>query len=386
MTPIPDSPVPAVTLTIRPLYLAGLAAVLAVISCSATARPNTEHEISNNIYLAGAEVRTEGPIRGDLVAAAGRVRVDHPVRGDAVLAAGSIEVYGRIGDDLRAVGGIIGVSGRVAGEALLAGSSVSLGPDSEIGGRAWIAGNDIVIGGRLHDGLKIYGRKVLVLGEVAGPVDLAADQIEILGSARILGDVSYSSSHEIKIDPSAKITGQVVRTPGTFEFYRPKFEIPGWSVVFRPLLLIGLLAAGLLLIALFPRFTQAAMQAIDVSPLKSLGLGTAIFFSLPPVILLLVITIIGIPIALALFALYATALLAGYLVLAIFVGGKLLRLARRPPAHGLGWRMGSLAAGLVLLWLVRHLPYVGSLLVLMALFAGVGAIVLQAFNNYSGRA
>lgn len=376
--------VPALSVFWQRLLLAGLATVLGTTASWSATAAEDGYVADSNIYLAGAEVQTEGPVYGDLVAAAGRIRVDHPVNGDAFLTAGSIEVYGRIGDDLRAVGGIVGVSGRVAGEALLAGGSVSLGPNSEVGGRASIAGNDIVIGGQLHHGLRVYGKKVLVLGEVAGPVDLAAEQIEILGSARIFGDVTYSSSREIKIDPNAKIMGRVVRTPGTFEFYRPHFEIPGWPV-FRPLLLLGLLAAGTLLFALFPRFTRAALQAIETSPLKSLGLGAAIFFSLPPVILLLVITIIGIPIALALLALYATALLIGYLVLAFFVGDRLLRLAHRQAATGLGWRIVSLTAALVLLWLIRHLPYIGGFLIFMALFAGVGAIVLQAFNNYSSR-
>ncbi|MDP1718190.1 MAG: hypothetical protein Q8L40_08935 [Burkholderiales bacterium] len=339
-----------------------------------------------NVYLAGAEAHTEGPIPGDLVAAAGRIRVDHAVNGDSVLAAGSIEVYGKIGDDLRAAGGVIGVSSHVGGEALLAGGSVSLGPHSEINGRVWIVGNDIVIGGRLHNGLKIYGKNVLVLGEVTGPVEINAEKIEILGTARILGDVTYSSNHEIKIDPNARITGSVVRQPGTFEFYRPHVEFPAWTA-FRPLLLLGLLAAGTLLYAVFPRFTLTTARTISASPLKSVGLGAAIFFSLPPVILLLVITIIGIPIAMALLALYATGLLVGYVAVAFFVGNALLNTARRhQPAPGFGWRIGALAVALVILMLARHLPYIGDLLIFVALFAGVGAIVLQAFSNYAIRA
>lgn len=355
-----------------------------MMSWPAAAADETAGMAMGNVYLAGAEAHTEGPITGDLVAAAGRIRVDHAVSRDTVLAAGSIEVYGNLGDDLRAAGGVIGVSGRVGGEALLAGGSVSLGPNSEIIGRTWIGGNDIVVGGRLRNGLKIYGKNVLLLGEVTGAVEISAEQIEILGSARILGDVTYSSNHEIKIDPKAKITGKVVRKPGTFEFYRPHVAFPAWTA-FRPLLLLGLLAAGTLLYAVFPRFTQTTARTISAAPFKSVGLGAAIFFSLPPVILLLVITIIGIPIAMALLALYATGLLIGYLVLAFFVGDRLLRLVHRQAATGLGWRIGSLTAALMLLWLIRHLPYIGGFLIFMALFAGVGAILLQAFNNYSSR-
>lgn len=365
----------------------GLAAFIgAMMSWPVAAADETAGVAEGNVYLAGAEAHTEGPIPGDLVAAAGRIRVDHAVSGDSVLAAGSIEVYGNIGDDLRAAGGVIGVSGHVGGEALLAGGSVSLGPHSEINGRTWIAGNDIVVGGRLRNGLKVYGKNVLLLGEVAGAVDIHAEQIEILGSARILGDVAYSSNHEIKIDPRARIAGKIVRKPGTFEFYRPPVDFPAWAA-FRPLLLLGLLAAGTLLYAVFPRFTQTTARTISASPLKSVGLGAAIFFSLPPVILLLAITIIGIPIAMALFALYATGLLIGYLAVAFFVGNMLLGGARRPqPDPGFGWRIGALGVALVILMLARHLPYVGDLLILVAIFAGVGAIVVQAFSSYAGRA
>jgi hypothetical protein len=75
--------------------------------------------------------------------------------------------------------------------------------------------------------------------------------------------------------------------------------------------------------------------------------------------------------------------LIGYLVTALFVGDRLLHAVRPRSAAGFGWRMGSLAVALVLLWLAYILPYVGALIVLIALFAGLGAMVLQAFSSYA---
>jgi len=366
-------------------YAAALGLFAAAMSWSAADASEILRPTAANVYLAGPNVYTEAPISGDLLAAAGRIRVDHPVGGDAVLAAGSVEVNGRIGDDLRVAGGIISVTGRIAGEALLIGGSVALGPESEVGERVWIAGNDVIVGGHAKDQVTVYGRTILIPGNVSGNVDLSGENIEILGSARIMGNITYSSNNRIKIDPGAKILGKIVRTRSSFEFHRPKLNVPRWSS-FQPFFLVGLFAAGMLLIAVFPRFTQAALRAVDTSPLKSLGLGTAILFSLPPVILLLIITIIGIPIAFALLALYATALLIGYLVAAIFIGDKLLHIAHKSSTSLSGWRLGSLAAALVLLWAVRYIPYAGGLIVLIALVAGLGAIVLQAFSDYSARA
>lgn len=385
MTHIPRLLSPAASPWLQLLHASAIAVLSLLLSWPTAAAEDADSLVGSNVYLAGAGVRTDGPVDGDLIAAAGRINVNHAVSGDAVLAAGSIEVYGSIGDDLRAAGGVVSVSGRVGGEAVLAGGSLALGPDAEVGGRAWLAGNEVVIGGRMRNGLKVYGNKILVLGEVYGPVELAGERIEILASARILGDVAYSSGQQIKIDPGAQIAGKVTRTSDTFEIPRPRLEIPGLPAL-RPLLLLGLLVAGMLLATLFPHFTQAAQQALAAAPLKSLGLGTAIFFSLPPVILLLVITIIGIPIAIALAAIYSMALLAGYLIIAFFIGGRLTGLLRKQPVAGTGGRAVSLAAALLLLWLVYSLPYVGNLVILVALLAGLGAMVLQAFSSYTGRA
>ena len=337
-----------------------------------------------NAYMTGAEVEPPGPINGDLVAAAGRISLGHPVAGDAVLAAGSIEVRSRIGDDLRAAGGIVTLAGRIEGETLIAAGSIAFSPQSEAVGRAWLAGGEVAVAGRFHNGLTVYARNILVLGTIAGNVHLAGRTIEILPAARISGNVTYLSDNEIKVHPGALVTGRITREPGTFPPWRSRLDLPGWPP-FRPLLMSGLLAAGALLLALFPRFTASAAQSVGALPLKSLGLGTAIFFSVPPVVVLLVITIIGIPIALVLAGLYAAVLLAGFLVAASFVGERLAQFARRRPVTGFWGRVAALATALLLLWLVRHVPYVGGLLILLTLITGIGGMALQAVSNYARR-
>ncbi len=335
----------------------------------------------SNVYMTGTEVRPTGPVHGDLVAAAGRISVDHAIDGDAVLAAGSIDVRGRVAGDLRIAGGFVTLTGRVRGEALVVAGSLAFGPDADVGGRAWLAGGDVAVAGRFHHDVKVYARNVLVLGHVTGNVHLFGATIEVLPSARIDGNLTYVSNIPIKIHSGARVAGKVIREPGQL----PTLRMPGWPP-FRPLLMFGLLAAGALLLALFPRFTASAVQTVRASPLGSLGLGTAIFFSVPPVMLLLVITIIGIPIALMLAGLYAVALLAGFLVAAFFIGERLLKLGGRRAAAGGYWaRVGMLAIALIILWLVRHVPYVGVLLILCALTIGLGAMALQAFSHYSTR-
>jgi hypothetical protein len=364
----------------RQTYLCSLA-LLAGLCLPALGQDPRNEEDSANVYMTGTEVRPTGPIHGDLVAAAGRISAEYPIDGDAVLAAGSIDVRGRIGEDLRVAGGFVTLAGPVHGEALVVAGSIAFGPDSDVGGRAWLAGGDVVVAGRFRREVKVYARNILVLGHVTGNVHFFGTTIELLPTARIDGNVTYVSNTPIRIHPGANVTGKVTREPGRL----PTLRMPGWPP-FRPLIMFGLLAAGALLLALFPRFTASTVQTVRGSPLGSLGLGTAIFFSLPPVILLLVISIIGIPIALVLAGVYAAALLAGFLMAAFFVGERLLQLARRRAAAAGYWaRIGTLAIALLILWLVRHIPYAGGLLILLALVIGLGAMALQAFSRYATR-
>ncbi|MGE5522340.1 MAG: hypothetical protein ACM3SS_01400 [Rhodospirillaceae bacterium] len=344
----------------------------------------TQAPAADNLYLAGPDVKLEQRAEADLVAAAGRLSLDGGVEGDAVLAGGSIDVRAPVGDDLRAAGGIITLASTVKGETLVAGASVHVTPAADLARRAWLAGNEVTIDGKLHGEVKAYGRSITIGGDIQGPVMLSAERIEFLSSARVHSDVTYSSNQDIVLHPDAQIAGKITREPGVFQMPRPKIEIPGLSAA-RPLLLFGLLAAGVLLYALFPRYTISAARTLERAPLKSLGLGAAMLFSAPPVILLLVITIIGIPLALVVAALYAVALLAAYLMAAFFVAERLLDLVGRRAA-GKASRVGALAAALAALWLLREIPYAGGVVTLAALLFGLGALTLQAFTQYADRA
>ena len=360
----------------------GLATVGGMLALSG-AIPAAHAAQAENTYMAGPEVQIEQPLPGDLIAAAGRLTIGHAIAGDTLLGAGSMEINAPLGDDLRAAGGIVHLDSRVAGEALIAGWSVTVGKEAEIGRQAWLAGSDVAVAGRLHGPLKAYGRRITVSGRVEGPVVLSGERIEILDTARIGSDLRYASANEIVIHPNARISGTVTRMSGALGVPKQKLTVPGLPAL-RPLLLLGLLVAAMVLYWLFPRFTVTSSRALGATPVKSLGLGAGIFFSAPPIILLLVITIIGIPIALALAAIYVVAILAGYLVSAFFLGERAVRLLRDadPTTR---WRLLSVALALIVLELVRHIPYAGGVIALLAVILGLGAMVLQAFTHYADR-
>ncbi len=336
---------------------------------------------AGNVYMAGAEVRVDRAVNRDLVAAAGRIEVLEPIAGDAVFGAGALDVRASIGEGLRAAAGVITVTSTVHGDLLLVGGHIELAPTAEIRGEAWMAASRVSVSGRALSGLKLYAREITIAGEVNGPLELSGRHIRVLSTARIHGDIEYSSSEEIRIDPAARISGQVSRATNTIDISNPLADVPILKAL-RPLLLAGLLAAGLLLYGLFPRFTEHASTLMREAPVRTLGLGTAVFFSVPPVAVLLVITIIGIPVGVLLGAFYAVALLAACVVSCFFIGDAMARTVRQSPRSRRA-RMVLLTLGLVILSFVATLPYIGPFLLLLACIAGLGAIGLQAFSRYS---
>jgi len=352
---------------------------LATLLALASASPGQAAETEGNVYMAGAEVRIDRPVYGDLVAAAGRMVVEQPISGDTVLGAGSLDVQAPIGDDLRAAGGIVAVASEVRGEALIAAARINLRPAARIHGQVWLAGNTVLIDGVSLAGVRVAAREVTILGTIQGPLEIAADRIEVRAAARIHGDVTYRGAHEISIDPLAQITGRVTRSGTAQQPQEAPQRTLGIGPV-RPLLLAALFAAAVLMHALLPRFVASCVRIVGSSPIRSIGLGSALTFGVPPVAVLLVITIIGIPIGLALAAVYALALLAGYLIAVFFIAEKFAAPIGRDKWNS-RWRLAFVATALIVLTLVTSIPYAGPLIALTAISAGMGALVLQAFSR-----
>jgi hypothetical protein len=99
------------------------------------------------------------------------------------------------------------------------------------------------------------------------------------------------------------------------------------------------------------------------------------------VAVVLLITIIGIPVALLLMSLYLLVLFLGWIIAALFVAQHGLAALRPGRPVTRGWQLLALLLGLVVLWLLKQLPLVGGLIGFVALLAGIGALTWRAFNS-----
>ena len=337
--------------------------------------------VKDDLYLAGGTVEVRARAEGDVVVAGGTVTIADSVRGDVLVAGGTVRVTATVEDDVRAVGGQVEIDGTVRDDVLAAGGTVTLTPATTVGGRAWLAGATVNVGGKIGKGLKAAGEHIVIRAEIGGDAELAGEHIEIGPGAVIRGQLRYLSRNAAQIDRGARIDGSVTRME--FE-HAAAPRAPAAGVRFGGFVMLGV--AAIVFYLLWPGFSVEAAGTLRRAPGKSLAYGLASFATLPVVIVLLLITIIGVLLALPLMALYPVLLLTGLLTAIIFLSDLGLRRLGRADSASRGQRVAAIAVTLLVLWLLCFLPGIGALVMFALMVLGLGALVQTLWRRYSGPA
>ena len=359
----------------RPLAVAALVAAWVAAGAMPSVRAQvpaaggaSASSTRGNVYLAGGSVRPTGPVEGDLVAFGGRVVADQPVQGDALLAGGSVDVRAPVADNLRAAGGDVAIDNRVGGELLAAGGNVTLTRSAQVSKGAALAGGLVTIDGKIVGKLRAAARRIVINGEVTGDARLIAEQIELGPTAR--ADGAYIGG-AISRDEGSD------RERGFDRQWQHQWQFSGPSWIGLLVGYLGLLAAAVVLVLLFPKFSADAPQMIRASPWRALAIGLGVLLGVPLLAALLFITLLGIPLGIAVFALYPLLALVGYLVGVLFVAQRARAAVSSDAAASARTTIGYAALALLALALIGRLPVAGTLIGFITTIAGIGAGVLE---------
>jgi cytoskeletal protein CcmA (bactofilin family) len=339
---------------------------------------------------------------GDAAVAAGSVRVVGVVRGDALIASGDIQVLGDVGGDIRALAGHYEQSGSAQGEVSLAAGTIVL--DGMVGDDFWAAGEDIELRreSRIGEDARIAGEDVLIKGRIDGDLDVVADQVAI--DAQIGGDVVINARRVI-IGPGATINGRLRwraqampvisedaiihgGTSGKLE------KAPAWrwrgphgtesdmfANAWLARLAIGISAflLGLLVLVVAPKWASRAVHAARGRWAMALALGAAACLAGALAVALLAVIAFGLPLALALVIAAPLAGAIGYVLAAIAIGALVLELA---PRRSSVW--AHLALGIALLSVLGLIPWIGGWTGPAAVCFGLGGCVLARLMPQKG--
>ncbi len=210
------------------------------------------------------------------------------------------------------------------------GSSLKV-EENETSREVVVLGGSLDVEGKVRGDAVVVGGSAEIRGEVSGTVTAVGGSISLGPGARIDGD-AISIGGAVHRDPTAEIYGEITEVslaPGLeLDDLWDDIWIPHWHFswfdfgvdelfvrVGKTVMLAVLL---LLLVLLFPRLALAVADRVQREPWKAgiVGLGAQLLFlfALPVICIILLITIVGIPLALILGPLASLALVVLFLL------------------------------------------------------------------------
>jgi cytoskeletal protein CcmA (bactofilin family) len=332
--------------------------------------------LDDDLFTTGQTVTIAGRITGDVYATGQTVVVTGTLEGDLIAAAQQVVVDGTVNGNVRAAGAVVTVNGHVGRNVSSLAQQVNISSSGRVDGSLLAAGETISVFGPVGRGVTIGGGTLQLGGPVGGKVVAWAQNLSLGPNARIGGDLEYYSERQIDT-PSGTVAGrvqyhQVERQERQAPLLNGLFDFGGliW--------LIGSAILGALAIIFAPRASARAVELGRQQPVQTFGVGLLVLFSVPLMVVLIAITLVGIPIALAIGALYWVGLLLAWPALGLVVGTEIARRVRRTEPMPV---LGALVVGLIVLHLATHLPIVGGLVEFVGLAFGLGLIV-QSFRRW----
>jgi len=329
--------------------------------------------LPEELWISTRELTLAGECRKDLFAAVGTRAIFSGVfNGDVWCAAENIELSGTFRQDARvAANRSVVISGRVNGNLMVFAPTIKIMPDAILNGHLRLTGQQIINEGTLNGQAILRASKITLGGTCNGPVELEAPEILFLPGSVINGAVEYRSPRELLPGKQVQLNGTLTRLP-------PKVteSVPLSARLYRQAgFWLAALLTGFAFIRLFPLYAARSASAFQLMPWRCIWTGAAAFLMIPLGVIALLISLIGIPLAIMLASFFTILAYLGRIIAALLIGRLLFR-ARQPEARRL---FRALVPGLTLIYLLTLLPVLHFGLWTMVTLCGTGALLQGLF-------
>lgn len=336
---------------------------------------NVNEVIDGNFFAAGSIIAIDGTVNGDVFVAGNTIIVSGIVNGDVFAVGSNIDVSGIVTGNVRFIGSSLNVRGQVERNVMAAGSSLMISNGASVGRHLSFSGASLVINGPVGGQLDAAGASVSLNSKVAGNVmlELGSEGTVDLGDmAELQQNLTYRAAmgEQLTMSAGASVAGDTIFN----EWQQPveKFEsqtvfkkVFAWGKIIN---FLSLFILGLILIYLMPQPLDKVYSQMKKKFWPSLGRGLVVLIVTPVLAIILLFTVIGIPLALIMLAIYGIALYLTKAVVALAVG-RLLSDSFKWQLHP-AW---CLLIGLIIISALGWIPVIGWLLCFVLMLWALGA-------------
>jgi cytoskeletal protein CcmA (bactofilin family) len=329
--------------------------------------------VNDDLYMGGDTLIIDGTVNGDVFAAGRNITVNGDIQGSATIAGQYITINGSVRDSVRLAGQSISINGDIGGDAVIFGQTAVIKSGASVGADLVLGASSVDVNGAIGGRIMGGGGNIIISDTVNKDVNVEVDSLIITSGAVIKGNLNYTSENEANIHQGATIEGTTTRSMPEIkevEEKGPLSEIPGKIIGF-----LMTFITGLVIIFLATRRITTMSEALIRYPWYCLGWGAFLLFVTPFAIVILFITVVGVPIGLILTALYAIAIYLTIIPVSLCIGRLII--GREKTENRRGLLLGALAIGLVILILIKLIPVVGIIIAVATALFGMGTIIVS---------
>jgi len=239
--------------------------------------------------------------------------------------------------------------------------------------------------GLVQGSIADFGGNVTIAGAVQGSIATFGGNVTLAETAVVEGEVA-SIGGNYQISPGAVVRRATAPNPLTpplpsnpprpfnpfNRFFNFGFDLLGGIVT-----ALAFAALGALVVIFAPNATRRVGDAVQAKPLNTVGVGCLTALLLPILAILLIITLIGIPVAFLLGIIAWAAWIFGGIAIGLLAGEKILgafKVSNILPVV-------AVILGVIILMLIGQVPILGWLVSCVLGLIGLGAVVLTRFGT-----
>ncbi len=357
-----------------------LAVLTATLFAQAETTPSSsDYQRASNIYdktiyRFDDRIVVNDLINGDLYCLGNTVIVDAVVNGDVLCTGSSVTIKGTVEGSARIMAQDITITGDIGSNATLVGSNVTIAKTATVGNDVSIVAQSVVIDGEVGRDVTTRSDTVTLSGRIGRSVESYHHTMNVTSTA-IVGNIAYSSPNDIVLEDGAQY-GQISQIETSAPSYMSSFAS---GTVFLAAFLyiawfISLIITALGIAFLFPKSLEDSTMYAKKEPIITGLAGLLAIIVTPMVLVLLMISIVGIPLAVIIGLLFGAIVLLSTPFMAHLIGTELFP-QRSHPIRSL--------VGAVLLLLLYVIPIINIVTLLVVTIYGTGLVVRVVAQRYS---
>jgi cytoskeletal protein CcmA (bactofilin family) len=325
--------------------------------------------VNSMLFAAGDNIDIAGTVIGDIYCAGQTITISGTVNGDVICAGQTIVISGKVDGSVRLAGQNVTISNMIDSSATIAAQELIIDKNGTIGRDLLGGSQNVTINGTINRDVMIGSSRLTVNGQIDRDINGGIETLSVGPTGIINGNVEYISNNDPSISYGGKIKGSVTRTLPEKNANSYGASIVAFAVGWFIYILIAMIAFALMLVGLFPRVFKEATTNASKALGKTALVGFIACIATPFLIMVLIMSIIGIPLAILATLVWIVIMMLSGPFTAYLLGRKLMPNSKKPI-----WIM---ALGVISLVIVHFIPILGFIAFIATSIFGTGMILME---------